>query len=320
LPEAAMKDISPLVMAALLPIALALASAAACAHETRATSSVEIEFVPGDQGTTDVVTTTRNVRFQTYRDWSSDAPEAPFRLATITTEVKLHSQREPADPDAKVTVTIDAVTSGGTQRIGGFSDPGQSGVVIAETYFATTVPGCCDAPDFHHVRRLETGRALFISSGPGETGSTAWAEAPNARPRMQRWAAFNGDTKEGDDKRGFLGTILYGGERGPLSSVEVFAKEPSQYNDLWQGLAHGAGLLWLDPKAKGEARQPGAGEPGSPYTIWSLDKLNDPKKFGGFQLVLMLDGKRLAMIPVDRDRLAPAQAVVSPRLSLAAGR
>src|SRR5581483_4715567 len=159
-------------------------------------------------------------------------------------------------------------------------------------------PGCCDAPDLHRVRLLESGRTLFTSTGPGAVGSARWVEAPNSRPRLWRWAAFDGSTRQGDDKRGLLGTITYGGPEGPLQQVQVLSKDAAQYEDLWEGLAHGASFLWVDPKASGENGKPGAGDPGSPYTVWSLDKVSDPQKFGGFQLVLVLDAKRLAFIPV----------------------
>jgi hypothetical protein len=237
------------------------------------------------------------------------------RLATITSEFKFQTDREPVDPDGRMTVTVDDLSTGALKRLASFSDSGQSGVIVASTYFASLLPGCCDAPDIHAVRLLETGRALFTSTGPGNTGSTGWVEAPNSP--INRWAAFNGVFK-GDDKKGYLGTITYGGPMGVLSTVRVSTTKPDPNDDLWEGLAHGASFLWLDPKAKGDDAKPGSGTPDSPYSIWSLDKLSNAQDFGGFQLVLVLDTKRLAFIPVEHDHLVLKGAVLSPRIALAA--
>lgn len=286
--------------------------------DASATASAHVVITTGADGEKTTAVTFRNVRFDTYVVFVGDKGEPQSRLATITSEFTLRTNLEPADPDAHVTVSVDGLSTGALKRITTFTDPGQSGVVVASTYFASTLPGCCDAPEIHAVRLLETGAALFTATGPDDTGSTGWVEAPNSKPRITRWAAFNGVTKEGDDKRGILGTITYGGPGGALSTVQVSTPKPDQYDDLWEGLAHDASFLWLDPKAKGDNAKPGAGVPGSPYSIWALDKLTDPQKFGGFQLVLVLGDKRLAFIPVEHDRLVLKGSVVSPRISLAA--
>jgi len=277
------------------------------------TSSVHIETVAGSDGQKTTISTFRNVRFETYQVFVAGAQQS--RLATITSEFKLRTDREPVDPDGRVTVTVDDLSTGALKRLASFSDRGQGGVIVASTYFASLRPGCCDAPDIHAIRLLETGRALFTSTGPGNTGSTGWVEAPNSP--INRWAAFNGVFKEGEDKKGFLGTITYGGAMGVLSTVRVSTAKPDPNDDLWEGLAHGASFLWLDPKAKGDDAKPGSGTPDTPYSIWSLDKLSNAEDFGGFQLVLVLDTKRLAFIPVEHDRLVLKGAVLSPRIALA---
>jgi hypothetical protein len=282
------------------------------------TSSAHVVITTGADGEKTTAVTFRNVRFDTYQVFVGEKGEQPSRLATITSEYTLRTDREPADPDAHLTVTVDDISTGALKRIASFTDPGQSGAIVASMYFASTLVGCCDAPDIHAVRLLETGTALFTSTGPGDIGSTGWVEAPNSKPQIARWAAFNGVTKEGDDKRGILGTISYGGPAGVLSTVQVSTPKSDQYDDLWEGLAHGASFLWLDPKAKGDNAKPGAGDPGSAYSIWALDKLTDPQKFGGFQLVLVLGDKRLAFIPVEHDRLVLKGAVLSPRISVTA--
>jgi hypothetical protein len=278
------------------------------------TSSAHVEISTGADGQKTTAVTVRNVRFDTYQVFVGEKRDPQSRLATITSEFTLRTDREPVDPNAHITVAVDDLSTGALKRIASFTDPGQTGAIVASTYFAATRPGCCDAPDVHAVRLLETGQALFTSTGPGDIGSTGWVEAPNSS--IKRWAAFNGTTGEGDAKRGYLGTITYGGPTGVLSTVQVSTPKPDQYDDLWEGLAHGASFLWLDPKAKGDNAKPGSGDPVSPYSMWSLDKLSDAQKFGGFQLVLVLDSKRLAFIPIEHDRLVLQGAVLSPRISL----
>ena len=309
-----MRPVLRLVAITLLIGWAALPAAAQVVHESSAQSSARIEITKNKDGEAVVIMAARNARLVPYALYDGDR-QLP-RLATVTTDVKSRTDAEGVDPGSTVSVTVDDLSGAKAKRLASFSDPGSYGQVIASRYFASTLPGCCDAPQLHRVRDLETGRALFRSTGPDPLGSSAWAEAPNAKPAVLRWAAFDGSF-EGDNAQGRLGRIVYGGPEGPISFVELRATLAEEsFNDLWEGLAHNAVLLWRDPKAPADAGPPGSGEPGSPQPMWSADKLADAKRFGGFELLLMLDDKQVAAIPVIADRLVPTRATLPDKITL----
>jgi len=301
--------------ATVLTAALVAAPASAqVVHELSAKSSARVEVTKNKDGEDVVIMAVRNARLVPYTLFTGDR-QLP-RLATVTTDVKTRTDAEGVDPTSVVVITVDDLSGAKPKRLASFSDPGSSGEVIAGRYFASTFPGCCDAPQVHRVRALETGHALFRSTGPDVMGSAAWVEAPNAKPAVVRWAAFDG-AFEGEGPKGRLGRIIYGGPEGPISIVELRATlAEDSFNDLWEGLAHNAVLVWLDPKAPADAGPPGSGDPGSPQSMWVADKLEDAKRFGGFQLLLMLDGKQVAGIPVIADRLVPTRATLPENITL----
>jgi hypothetical protein len=302
--------------AALVAVAL-VAAHAQTGHDASATSSAHVETVKTDEGGTAVVMKVHNARFVPYYTYAADN-DYPARLVTIVTDVLTRSDREGPDPSSTVSVTVDDLSGKEPKRLAAFSDPGDEGEVIVRRYFASTMPGCCDSPAVHRVRALETGRSLFRSTGPGDVGSVAWAEVPNARPAILRWAAFDGDLGDEQFKAGVLGFITYGGDDGATARVRVATSAgEDEHNDLWEGLAHGASLVWVDPKKTDDAGGESQGEAESPTQLWSLDGLSDPTKLGGFRLALMLDKKRLALIPIMGDRLAIERATLAPKLSLA---
>lgn len=247
-----------------------------------------------------------------------------FRLLTVVSSQELRTDREPVDPAAQVSVTVDDIAGDKPKRLAAFKDTGADGALIAARYFAATQPGCCGGADSHHVRLLESGRHLFQSTGPGPVGISAWASFPNARPEQIRWAAFAGVDDEAQYKAGVLGTLTYGNETGPLTSLQVVRpKAPAENDDLDLALANGATLLWIDSKEKVPPADPtlanagpASGSPDSPKDIWSLERVTDPAKVAGMVLALELDGKRLISIPVEGDKLAADKATVDPTLVL----
>jgi hypothetical protein len=304
---------------ALLALAL-LASAPARAqtlYDGTASSSVHVESTSSSDAGKAIVMSVRNARLVPYviyvwRDQQSDADALQARLAMVTTDVKTRTDAEGVDPGSTVSVTVDDVSAKEPRHLSSFSDPGSDGVMLGRRYFATTMPGCCDSPQVHRVRVLETGRALFRSTGPDPAGSAAWADVPNAKPEIVRWAAFDGEIQEGDAKHGLLGHISYGDSDGPLSVLEVRTRLRGEaYANLWEGVAHNAKLIWIDPRAGKETGGPSSGDPDSPKDIWATEGTKDPKQLGGFQLALMLEGKRLATIPVAGDRLVAGRASAS---------
>jgi hypothetical protein len=298
-----------------LPLMMALAPARAeTPYDGTASSSVHVERVTSADGTA-IVMSVRNARLVPYvvyvwPNQQTDAQEVlQTRLATVTTDVKTRTDAEGVDPGSTVSVTVDDVSTGEPRRLSSFSDPGSEGVMLGRRYFATIMPGCCDSPQIHRVRVLETGRALFRSTGPDPAGSVAWADVPNAKPEIVRWAAFDGEIQEGDAKHGLLGHISYGDSDGPLSVLEVRTRLRGEaYDNLWEGVAHNAKLVWIDPRANKDSGSPSSGDPDSPKDIWAAEGTKDPKQLGGFQLALMLEGKRLATIPIAGDRLVPSRA------------
>lgn len=265
----------------------------------------------------------KNTRFIPYLTMD-DSGASHFRLVTVATNEELRTDREPVDPDAMVSVTVDDMIGDKAKRLATFKDPGADGVVVAERYFATTQPGCCGSADTHHVRLLTTGKHLFQSTGPGATGITAWASFPNAHPEQVRWAAFAGVADEAQFKAGVLGTLTYGNDNGPISSLLVVRPQaPAENDSLDLALANGATLLWVDSKEKVPPVDtsmanagPSSGSADSPKDIWSLEKVTDPAKVSGMVLVVQLDGKQLIGIPVEGDKLAADKATVDPTLVL----
>lgn len=285
-------------------------------HDASAASTVHVEIVKNKEGESVVAMTARNARFIPYVLYEDDQ-HLP-RLATVTTDVRTRTDAEGVDPASTVAVTVDDLSGKEPKRLAAFSDPGADGAVLGSRYFVSTMPGCCDSPEIHRVRSLETGLALFRSTGPDPAGSSAWAEAPNSHPDLVRWAAFNGEISEEKSKKGYLGTIIYGGADGALSTLEVRTKPgASNYDDLWEGLAHGASLVWIDSKTPKDSGAPSSGAPDSPQQIWAVNNVSDPKQLGGFQLALVLNGKRLALIPIVGDRLMPGRATLGRDITVA---
>ena len=304
-----------MMAAALLPLAAAHAQTA---HDASATSTAHVETVKTEEGETAVVMKVRNARFVPYFIYA-DQNNYPPRLVTIVTEVLTRSDREGPDPSSTVSVTVDDLSGTETKRLAAFSDPGAEGEVIARRYFAATMPGCCDSPEVHRMRALETGRELFRSTGPGDFGSAAWAEVPNSHPEIVRWAAFDGDLDDAQFKAGILGTVTYGSDAGPISRVRIATSAgEDEHNDLWEGLAHGAKLRWVDPKHPADDVGETAGDPESPTALWSLEGIKDPKQLRGFQLKVLVDDKLIAAIPVVADRLVVEGASLDKKFSVTA--
>jgi hypothetical protein len=99
-----------------------------------------------------------------------------------------------------------------------------------------------------------------------------------------------------------------------LSTVEV--RRSSRNDDLALGLSHAAILVWLDPKAAPASGAPASGTPASPQSIWVFEEAAEPPRLGGFELALMLEGKQLAAIPIEHDRLVAAKAKTATAITI----
>jgi len=279
-------------------------------HELSAASSARVEITQDGN----VAMRARNARLVPYVLYDGDKNNA--RLATITTDVRTRTDAEGTDPASTVSFDVDDLSGAQPKRLSSFSDPGAVGEIIGERYGMTTMPGCCGGADIHHVHALETGRALFRSTGDGAMGTTAWAEAPNAKPRTVRWAAFDGDVSESDTKAGLLGRIAYGSDEGELSVVELRTK--SRNDDLALGLSHSAVLMWVDPKASPDNGPATSGTADFPQSIWAIQGIADPTRLGGFRLELRLERRRLIEIPITSDRLVANKARTTASITVIA--
>jgi hypothetical protein len=287
------------------------AGAAEIKHDLSATSTATVE-ITGDGV---MIQHVRNSRLEPYGLF--DGEHTLPRLATVTTDVKRRSDAEGDDPSSTVAVTIDDLSAAQPKRLASFTDPGSEGDILGERYFDSRMPGCCAGPTVHMVRVLETGVLLYRATGDADEASTAWATVPNAHPEIVRWAAFDGALDEQKLADGLIGIIAYGGSDGPLSRLELRLAAKGDATDRNLGLSHEAQLLWVDAVSQKQGHKPAAGSAANPETIWSLDKVSDPAKVGGFSLALVdYDGKRLATIPIKGDRLDPGKAKLAAGLKL----
>ena len=103
-----------------------------------------------------------------------------------------------------------------------------------------------------------------------------------------------------------------------MSRVELRSTgDPGKADDLALGLSHDAKLLWLDAASQKAGYAPSAGSPQDPAQIWSLDGVDASAKIGGFALRLLdFDGKALATIPVEGDRLVAGRATLAAGFAL----
>lgn len=281
-------------------------------HEATANSSATIDVKP--DGT--VTIHARNARLIPYAFF--DGTKHWPRLATVTTDVGRRTDAEGDDPSSTVSVTVDDMSGDSPKRLATFSDPGSDGAMLGESYFDTRQPGCCGGPDVHSVHTLEDGKLLYRATGDGETGSSAWAIAPNAGPRMVRWASFDGRVEENAVKFGTIGFISYGNLDGALSKLVVKIEPKTRdAEDMNLGMSHVAKLVWLDAATQKSGRAPASGTAEDPENIWSLDKVASADKIGGFSVRLGdYDGHTLATIPIVADRLDTADAKLAKGVAL----
>jgi hypothetical protein len=212
--------------------------------------------------------------------------------------------------------------------VASFTDPGNKGTIITPYYFVSTVYGCCALPSRNRVRTLETGRELFTSTGSGQAGAAIWMSVPNARPTIERWAAFEGEMGRGTystSRR--LGVFSYGGPDGPLSTVALVSKawspilespETRAHLELMDTLSSCGTLGWIE---RGKRVRPleGGCLPHNAYpgpSLFSLERKTAPEGIGGIAVELSALGTVYATIPVENDRLGLAHATVKEGIIL----
>jgi len=293
------------------PAVLGPAQAAEIEHDVSASSSAVVEVLA--DGT--VKTHARNTTLIPYALFDGELHLA--RLAAVTTDVIRRTDAEVDDPGSSVSVTVDDLSAGQLKRLASFSDPGSAGAMLGESYFDSVMPGCCAGPNVHSLRTLEDGRLLYRATGDDGSGSSAWAIAPNAGPRMVRWAAFDGRVEEAALKKGVVGYLSYGSLDGMASRLEVRAEPSRNLEDMNLGLSHLAKLVWVDAATQKNGHKPSSGSPADPENIWSLDHVTDAAKIGGFAVRLInYDGRALATIPITADRLDAAKATKAKGITL----
>lgn len=257
----------------------------------------------------------RNARFVPYTIFRND--KQVLRLATINYDVRTSTGAEGTNPASTIAITVDDLSAPTAKRLASYSDPGAKADIVGD-YSVATFPGCCGGADVHRVRHMESGRLLFRSTGPDPMGSTAWAEAPNAKPYTSRWAALDCDTDEKAIAKRLVGRLVYGSDSGKLSSVDITLKGAGDYDETWLPLAHDAVLRWVDPKADPDNDGPSSGTADDPKPMWAIESVSDPAKIGGFKIAVTVDGKEIVSVPISGDRLDLANATAADGLALSA--
>lgn len=294
----------------LLAAAFLAAAPVSAADLTRsATASVRITTLPGNVR----VVETRNVTFTTYDSYFGGV-DFLARVVQIDSHVLSRTDAEGSDPASRVTITVEDLATG--KRLSRIEAPGTEGAIPDPGIAVVTQPGCCASPNTLRVFHADSGRFLFRATGAGPYGSASWAGAPNSRPEILRWAAYTRD-ESGDPKRRRLGWLVYGGLEGAISAVELReALTPAQAEkdeyaaELSMNAENGA-IHWIG------AEPVTGGTPVAPASVWALNNLKDPAKFGGVSVALVAFGKTLVTIPVESDRLMPAKAVAGPYVTVA---
>ncbi len=307
-------------MIRLVVAVLTLFSVSALAADLQGRSSSKVEKRADGYQTVQV----ENTSFVPYAVFNGADSSYALRIATLLTRFKFATGQEPAPFDATVTVNIDDMSGPVPKRLVAFSDPGAEGRILADRYFITTQTGCCDELTVHHVRFLETGKLLFRSTGREAGRGMAWMEAPNTP--IRRWAAVDGKMTEAEWKRGLIGRLRYGEDRGVLSSIEISAEPDSEiHQDYAMAFGQATEPRWFDRNREAGADpdyRASAGEAGSPHIIWSLDGAKAPvKAVGGFELRLRAlyeaaDAPPFASIPIEGDALAAEKATVITGLKI----
>jgi hypothetical protein len=286
-------------------VSLLATSVAAQLNETSATSTSRIEMLP----TGDVAMHIRNARFEPLLQFAPDGKRRAW-LVTVTADVISRSDAEGFDPASTVSFNVDDVTNGQAARLSSYADPGAEGRIVGNRYSVSVMPGCCAGPSLHRVRLLESGRALFMATGAGSAGSSAWAQV-TTRPTRMRWAAFNGDVSAEQIRQGLLGTLVYGNDDGALSAVTLHGKAS---DDLYMWLTQTAQLAWIDRReAAGGVTStsgPASGTPDVPKLIARADNVAalDPAAVADFSIALVIENRTLVTIPIVQDRLDAARA------------
>jgi hypothetical protein len=299
--------------AAVAAALLALPAQAQQKHDSSGASTATVEIRPDGA----IRMSARNTRFIPYTIMDEQGEHPLARLATVITDVKSRSDAEGVDPASSVNVTIEDLSGASRRQLATFTDRGSEGRLVDERYFVATTFGCCGGLDRHIVHATETGKLLFHSTGSGEMGRAGWVEMPNARPALERWAAFDGDVDEAGLAKGIVGTLAYGSKDGPLLRAELHLKAArDELIDKNLELGSGIDIAWIDGKQK-DKPELAQGDAGSPASMWIAEAAKSAQQVGGFTLVLRLGRTSIATIPIAADRPVLAAAKLAPGYSLA---
>jgi len=300
----------PLALAAAL---LALPAQAQQKHDSSGASFATVEIRPDGS----IRMSARNTRFIPYTIMDEKGEHPLARLATVVTDVKSRSDAEGVDPSSSVSVTIEDLSGASPRLLAKFAERGSEGRLVDERYFVATSFGCCGGLDRHIVRATETGTPLFHSTGSGEMGRAGWVEMPNARPALERWAAFDGDVDEVALTKGVVGTLAYGGKDGALFRAELHLKAARDaLIERNLELGSGVDIAWIDGKHAEGKPEYAQGDAGSPASMWIAEGAKSAQQIGGFTLVLRLGHANVATIPIAADHPVLAEGKLAPGYSL----
>ena len=285
-------------------------------YRATATSSIKVEVGRGA-----LVVHRRSVRHELFSAFPDDikvGQPVELRLATVT-EI---SDGEPDDLRDTIRVTIDALSGSALRRIASFSDPGSKSTV-SSPWFVVAQSGCCSPLTRFHVRDIETGTPLFTATGNSDVGLVALMTELGTRPRVRRWAAYEGLPGLDAKDPAMLGYLRYGNRHGATDTVELRMEADRQPQEFAISLPECGALLWLIPgqePASGQPKRPAPDKcftpPGLSYETPLHHLVHSPGTVGGFELELSLDGTVYAAVPVRDDRLDLEHARLERGVSL----
>ena len=180
-------------------------------------------------------------------------------------------------------------------------------VAVSGPYVVTTVWGCCVEQPVHEVYSLYSGKRLFSATGPGEFGDwlTMGKKGPTYDQRVvaAHFAITARDRAELGPDENVVAVITYATEAEPLQRVAV-SVDGGRSGDL--PLEWNVKLLWITPD------QP----EGVEHNFFNQDA-DAATVYTGIKLRIQLDDANRIEIPLEADRLVPANATLPDGFTLA---
>lgn len=279
---------------------IALAGAAgATPIEDKASSTVQIDFPNGVMRVE-----TRTSAFTVASYWPEGGSEPVHVLLQQRVEI---TQREDAEGPEQATVRL------ATWRVANDVDslplfnlatPGEAARIEpidgSDAYVAVTRFGCCGALDATKLFSLENGQLLMEYAG-----QPAWLEVPNSGGIVRiagldtAWSASLNPIFAGDPA--LVAVLAYATRTEPRRQVAIRLASGT-IDDVMS-------LPELAFMAEGA-------EPDPHFTLWSADRMTDPKAITGASIRVTFTPDHVATIPILADELDLGHATTTGGLAL----